>query len=66
MHFLVALIESAIALGAFVLVYRFVSHVFRRRRGEDTDGGEPFAEVTAPLSPRTPKALCQSGRLGAP
>ena len=53
MHIVIALIESVIALGIFVLVYRFVGRFFRRRRPEESDEGGPM--VTVPLGPRTPR-----------
>jgi len=56
----VALIESVIALGIFVLVYRFVGHLFRRRPPEEPDEGGPYAGVTAPLHPRTPKRTAKA------
>ena len=52
MHIVIALIESVIALGIFVLVYRCVGRLFRRRPEESDEGG-PM--VTAPLRPRRPR-----------
>jgi len=56
----VALTESVIALVVFALVYWFVGRLFRRRRPEESDEGGPYAEVTAPVRPRTPRRTAKA------
>jgi hypothetical protein len=60
LDFEVSLIASAIALGATALVYRFVSNLFRRRPPEESDEGGPYAGVTAPLRPGSPKRTARA------
>jgi len=53
------LIGSAIALGAFVFVFKFVRRCFRRHPEEPDEGG-PYAGVTAPLRPTTPRRAAKT------
>ena len=59
MNIVTPLIGSAIALGATVLVVRFVSRLFLRREPEELDEGG-YAGVGAPLRPRTPRRAAKA------
>ena len=60
MNISVALTEAVIAVGVFAFVYWFLGRVFRRRPSEESDEGGPYAGVTAPLRPRTPRRAAKA------